>query len=73
MMFLSGTFMPLNMMPSVLQTVARVLPLYYFQDGLRAAMVTGSTTTALVDFAVLTVLATVFILFGSLVTSWREK
>ena len=73
MMFLSGTFIPLAMMPSYLQTLARVLPLFYFQDGLQAAMVTGDSSTALTDFAVMGALALVFILLGSYVTSWREK
>jgi ABC-2 type transport system permease protein len=73
MMFLSGTFMPLSMMPTTLQTLARILPLFYFQDGLKAAMVTGNPTIALVDFAVICALAAVFILLGSLVTSWHEK
>ena len=73
MMFLSGTFMPLSIMPSFLQTIARVLPLFYFQDGLQAAMVTGNATIALTDFVVICALAIVFILLGSLVTSWREK
>jgi len=73
MMFLSGSFWPLDIMPSYLQTVARALPLFYFSDGLRASMVTGNTSIALSDFAVIGVLAVAFILLGSLVTSWREK
>ena len=39
MMFLSGSFFPLEMMPGFLQTIARILPLYYVNEGLRAAMV----------------------------------
>ncbi len=73
MMFLSGSFWPIDIMPSYLQSFARVLPLYYFSDGLRAAMVTGNTVIALSDFVVIGVLAIVFILLGSFVTSWHEK
>ena len=39
MMFLSGSFFPLEMMPRFLQTFARTLPLYYVNEGLRASMV----------------------------------
>ena len=41
MMFLSGSFFPLEMMPGFLQTIARILPLYYVNEGLRAAMAPG--------------------------------
>jgi len=73
MMFLSGTYVPLSIMPSYLQSVAHVLPLFYFQDGLKAAMVTGNVSTALFDLGVIGVLAVGFILLGSFVTKWREN
>ncbi len=41
MMFLSGTFIPVSSMPAVLQSVARVLPLYYLANGLRDTIVRG--------------------------------
>jgi ABC-2 type transport system permease protein len=39
MMFLSGTFFPVEMMPTFLQSFAKLLPLYYVNEALRAAMV----------------------------------
>ena len=42
MMFLSGVFFPLEIMPSVLRPVAAVLPLTYLGDALRQVMVGGS-------------------------------
>jgi len=39
MMFLSGVFFPVETMPSWLQSIAQVLPLTYFVDGLREGMV----------------------------------
>jgi ABC-2 type transport system permease protein len=39
MMFLSGTFFPVEMMPDFLQSFAKLLPLYYVNEALRAAMV----------------------------------
>jgi len=73
MMFLSGTYFPLSMMPDYLQSVARFLPLFYFQNGLKASMMTGDVTTALDDLAVIGLLAIAFILLGSFATRWRSK
>ena len=47
MMFLSGTFFPVEMMPGFLQTFARLLPLYYVNEALRAAMIFVDDTAAL--------------------------
>jgi len=41
MQFLCGTFFPLEAMPSLLRQIARALPLTYFVDALRGAMLTG--------------------------------
>jgi ABC-2 type transport system permease protein len=54
MMFLSGTFFPIDEMPDVLQAVARVIPLTYLSDALRQVMVGGAAFAPLwVCFAVL--------------------
>ena len=42
MMFLSGTFFPIDAMPDFLKTIARVLPLTYLSDALRQVMVDGT-------------------------------
>jgi ABC-2 type transport system permease protein len=42
MMFLSGTFFPIDQMPDPLQTVARAIPLTYLSDALRQVMVGGA-------------------------------
>jgi ABC-2 type transport system permease protein len=42
MMFLSGTFFPIEAMPAPLQAVARLIPLTYLADALRQVMVGGS-------------------------------
>jgi ABC-2 type transport system permease protein len=42
MMFLSGTFFPLDEMPDFLQGIARVIPLTYLSDALRQVMVGGA-------------------------------
>jgi ABC-2 type transport system permease protein len=73
MMFISGTFFPLEMMPSYLQTVAQALPLTYVSEGLKATMITQIPETIWFNMAVVAVLAVVFILVGSFVTQWKEK
>ena len=42
LMFLSGTFFPIDVMPSALQGVARFLPLTYLSDAMRQVMVNGA-------------------------------
>jgi ABC-2 type transport system permease protein len=42
LMFLSGTFFPIDAMPDFLKGVARALPLTYLGDGLRQVMVDGT-------------------------------
>jgi ABC-2 type transport system permease protein len=42
MMFLSGTFFPIDEMPDVLQSIARIIPLTYLSGALRQVMVGGA-------------------------------
>jgi ABC-2 type transport system permease protein len=54
LMFLSGTFFPIDTMPDVLRTVALAMPLTYLSDALRQVMVDGTPFAPLwVCFAVL--------------------
>ena len=54
LMFLSGTFFPIDAMPDALQTVARAMPLTYLADALRQVMVDGTPfSPLLICFAVL--------------------
>jgi ABC-2 type transport system permease protein len=73
MMFLSGTYFPLEIMPSYLQTFARILPLTYFSEGLRYAMIYNYPQGTYVSIAIVAALAVGFIIIGSLVTRWKEK
>jgi ABC-2 type transport system permease protein len=60
------------MMPGFLQTFARMLPLYYVNEGLRASMVFGDNATALRSSAIIGVFATVVLVLGILTTQWEE-
>jgi len=72
MMFLSGAFWPLEMMPSYMQSIAKCLPLYYFHDGLRNIMILDNPSQAYVPFLVMGVLAAVFICIATKITKWKE-
>ncbi|MGZ4903243.1 MAG: ABC transporter permease [Halobacteriota archaeon] len=72
MLFLSGTFVPIESMPSYLQAVAKVLPLTYLNYGLRDAMILGDTASALYNMSIVLVTGAIFFIVGSLITDWRE-
>lgn len=73
MMFLSGSFFPREMMPEFLQQISKVLPLTYFNDGLRDAMIYGNIASALTNTAIMVVVGAFFIILGAVITSWREE
>jgi ABC-2 type transport system permease protein len=73
MMFLSGAYWPVEFMPDYMQSIAKVLPLTYFSEGLRSAMIYKYTEGIITNTIIVSVLAVVFIILGSLVTRWKEK
>ena len=72
MMFLSGTFFELSQMPQFLQAIAKVLPLTYVSEGLRAAMIFGQADQALFNTALVSVMGVVSIIVGSWITKWED-
>jgi ABC-2 type transport system permease protein len=72
MMFLSGSFFPIELMPGFLQNFAKMLPLYYVNEGLRASMVFVDNMAALKDCAVIGVFAAVVFILGTIATKWEE-
>jgi ABC-2 type transport system permease protein len=73
MMFLSGIFWQLEMMPDAVQAIAYALPLTYLGEGLRSTMIYGNDAGALIDLAVVLVLAVVFFIAASKLMRWKEK
>jgi ABC-2 type transport system permease protein len=73
MMFLAGTFFPLEMMPDFLQKIALVLPLYYVNEGLRDAMVHQNFGSALMSATIIGVFGIIVFILGVLLTSWQEE
>lgn len=72
MMFLSGAFWPIEMMPTYLQTVAKFLPLHYFHEGLRQLMIFDNPEKSVTAFLILGAFAVVFIAVALKVTRWKE-
>jgi ABC-2 type transport system permease protein len=72
MMFLSGSFFPIELMPGFLQTFAKTLPLYYVNEGLRAAMIFEDNMAALYASAVIGLFAAVVFILGIIATKWEE-
>jgi ABC-2 type transport system permease protein len=72
MLFLAGTFIPLETMPDYLQIVAKFLPLTYLNYGLRDAMILGDTASALYNMMIVLIAGAIFFVVGSIITDWRE-
>ncbi|WP_181686499.1 ABC transporter permease [Halorhabdus salina] len=72
MMFLSGVFWEMDIMPETLQTIGRLLPLYQFHRGLRRLMIVGTTDGVWPAFLSLGVLAVVFLAVAIRLTRWRD-
>jgi len=72
LMFLSGTFFPIEQMPDLLQGVARVMPLTYLGDALRQTMIGGAAFSPLwVCAAVLTVFLAVCLMISARFFRWQ--
>ncbi|WP_135661536.1 ABC transporter permease [Halorhabdus rudnickae] len=72
MMFLSGVFWDMDIMPETLQTIGRLLPLYQFHRGLRRLLITGTTDGVWPAFAMLGGMAVVFVALAIRLTRWRD-
>jgi ABC-2 type transport system permease protein len=64
MMFLGGVFVPLASMPVWLQVLARLFPLTYSVEALRAALSGGTWATAVLDLGALVVFSLVLFLLA---------
>jgi len=72
MMFLSGSFFPVEQMPDFIKTVALVLPLYYVNEGLREAMLFNDIQASLPHALVIFVFAAVVFMAGVFLTKWKN-
>jgi ABC-2 type transport system permease protein len=72
MMFLAGTFFPLSFMPTYLQYVARILPLFYIIDGLNGVMIYSNYAQVTIDIMVVAVITFIVFISAAKLFKWRE-
>jgi ABC-2 type transport system permease protein len=72
LMFVSGSFIPVQNMPWFLQWLADISPLTYLNDGLRSAMITGNYGDAVVNLAIVGVLGIALFAIGVVLLKWKE-
>ncbi|BDZ67009.1 ABC transporter permease [Methanobacterium ferruginis] len=72
LMFISGTFIPVENMPWFLQYIANISPLTYLSNGLRSSMITGNYGDAVTNLAIVGVLGIVLFGIGVAVFNWKE-
>jgi ABC-2 type transport system permease protein len=72
MMFLAGTFFPISIMPTYLQSIAHVMPLFYIVEGLNNVMVYGNVLGALIDLAVVAIITAIIFALAVKLFKWRE-
>jgi uncharacterized phage infection (PIP) family protein YhgE len=63
----------MEFMPSYIHTIAKALPLTYFADVFRYAMIYKYPEGVYTYMAIVAVLAVGFIIVGALVSRWKEK
>jgi ABC-2 type transport system permease protein len=73
LMFLSGTFFSIDIMPSFLKVVAQLSPLTYLNYGLRDAMISGNTGDAMFNLGVVAIIGLVFFAIGVALMKWKEE
>lgn len=73
MMLLTGAFFPISLLPSYLQTAVKVLPLYYFNQGLKDVMVTSNYSEGLLFMAVMMVMSVAFFIVSTRLFRWRDS
>lgn len=72
MMFLSGTFFPVSLMPLYLQHFAHALPLFYVIEGLNAIMIYSNYAQATMDLLVTATLTVMIFVAAVRLFKWRE-
>ena len=73
MMFLAGTFFPLDQMPAFLKMVAQFLPLYYVNEGFRNAMIFADVDKTLWFTGIVLIFACFFFISGAFLSKWDEN
>ena len=72
LMFLSGSFFPVDHMPWFFKLIADISPLTYLNNGLRDAMIIGNGAAAMTCLAIVAAAGAVFFCAGVATMRWKE-
>ncbi len=72
-MFLAGSFWPLEMMPDIFQIIAKFLPLTYFNDALRSAMIKPDMEIILPNILIVLLIFVISITLGAYFSKWDTE
>ena len=70
---LSGALISIETFPLFLQYIARIFPIYYLTEGMRALMLGPTQGVFWVNFAISTIMAISFFVMGIIVTNWKQE
>ncbi|MCL4325688.1 MAG: ABC transporter permease [Candidatus Thermoplasmatota archaeon] len=73
MMFLSGVFFPVTMMPSYLRQVSEFLPLTYSVNGLYSILIFNNFGMALYDLGIIIIIAVITFVVAISIFSWKSE
>jgi ABC-2 type transport system permease protein len=72
LLFISGVFWELDLMPAAMQSVAEFSPVTHYHRSLRQLLILDSTSGVWATFGLLLVMAVVFLVGAVRVTQWQE-
>lgn len=72
-MFLSGAIFPAEMLPSYMQTIAKIFPLYYMGEAMRNMMLASTFHKVWLNLGITIAMGVVFFVIGSIITKWRKE
>jgi ABC-2 type transport system permease protein len=71
-MFLSGAFWPMELMPSFMQQVAQLVPLYHFHNALRSTLIMSNPEPAAASLAVVVATTVLAVCLAIAATRWKD-
>ena len=72
-MFLSGTIMPLEIMPDFMRIIAQFFPLYYISQASQALQLEATFNDVWLYLGVAAAMGIVFFIVGSVLSVWRKE
>ena len=64
---------PAELLPSYMQTIAKIFPLYYISESLRNMMLESTFHKVWLNLGITMAMGIVFFIVGSFITRWRKE